>query len=464
LRTARLRYVLALRTWIGLSLGLGVACISEAELPTDDTVRQLLLDGVEQQQRAPGIVVGLLDRHGNRILSFGSAGSGSSVKLDGDTVFEIGSATKTFTGILLEIFIQRGEVRLEDPAQKYLPATVKMPSRNGKQIALLDLATHTSGLPRLPSNFKPKDPANPYADYTIKQLYEFISGCSLERDPGEKYEYSNLGMGLLGHILARNAGVDYETLVVREICAPLKMDSTRITLTPALKARLAPGHNSAGVAVANWDLPTLAGAGAIRSSANDMLKYLTANLRLPKCPLTATMAETHKPRASAGKPEMSIGLAWHIRKEHGSEIVWHNGGTGGYHSFIGFEPKQQQGVVVLANSETSIDDLALHLLNPEFKLETKKARQIAKVDPALYEQYAGRYEFAPGVLFTFTRQGDHLMAQLTGQPAIEVYPQSTTNFFYTMADAQLTFVKSDGKVTAVILHQNGQDQTATKIK
>jgi CubicO group peptidase (beta-lactamase class C family) len=156
------------------------------------------------------------------------------------------------------------------------------------------------------------------------------------------------------------------------------MDSTRITLTPELKARLAPGHNAAGAEVANWDLPTLAGAGAIRSTANDMLKYLAANLGLPKCPLTATMAETHKPRAPAGKPEMSIGLAWHIRKQYGSEIVWHNGGTGGYHSFIGFEPKQQQAVVVLANSETSIDDLALHLLNSEFKLETKKPTRLQR--------------------------------------------------------------------------------------
>jgi CubicO group peptidase (beta-lactamase class C family) len=208
-RAAALPNVPGLLPLIGLALALPVARLSAEGLPTDATVRELLRDCVEQQHRAPGVVVGLLDEHGSRVVAFGSAGSGSDVRLDGDTLFEIGSATKTFTATILQIMIERGEVKLDDPAQKYLPAKVKLPSRNGKQITLLHLATQASGLPRLPSNLTPKDLTNPYADYTIEQLYDFLSAYSLERDPGEKYEYSNLGMGLLGHILARKSGVDY---------------------------------------------------------------------------------------------------------------------------------------------------------------------------------------------------------------------------------------------------------------
>src|SRR5208283_4407870 len=118
--------------------------------------------------------------------------------LDGDTVFEIGSITKVFTALLLADMAQRGEVALTDPVSKYLPKGVKMPGRNGHAIMLQDLATHTSGLPRLPSNMKPKDFMNPYADYTPELLYQFLSSYELPRDPGSKWEYSNLGAGLLG--------------------------------------------------------------------------------------------------------------------------------------------------------------------------------------------------------------------------------------------------------------------------
>src|SRR4029453_3090616 len=136
-----------------------------------------------------------------------------------------------------------------------------------------DLATHTSGLPRLPSPFTPKNPANPYADYSVEDLYRFLSSHELRRDIGSQYEYSNLGGGLLGHVLARRAGMDYEALVRARITGPLGMNDTRIVLTPEMRGRLAAGHNAALKPVPNWDLPTLAGAGALRSTVNDLLKF-----------------------------------------------------------------------------------------------------------------------------------------------------------------------------------------------
>src|SRR5262249_38746339 len=156
----------------------------------------------------------------------------------------------------------------------------KVPEFGGKKITLVDLATHTSGLPRLPSNMAPKDPNNPYADYTMEQLYQFLSGYALTRDIGSKMEYSNLGVGLLGNALARRAGMDYETLMRTRIAAPLKMDDTRVALSAAMKDRLAKGHNDVREPAANWDVPVLAGAGAIRSDARDMLQFVAAHLGL----------------------------------------------------------------------------------------------------------------------------------------------------------------------------------------
>jgi CubicO group peptidase (beta-lactamase class C family) len=440
----------------------GHASLKAAPSPADSDIQTMLRECVDEDKRTPGIAAGWLDAKGGRVMSYGTRDGNAPV--DGNTVFEIGSVTKTFTATVLELMVEQGEVTLDDPAQKFLPPSVKIPSRDGKQITLRDLATHTSALPRLPSNMKPKDAENPYADYTVEQLYEFLKGCKLARDIGAKYEYSNLGVGLLGHILALKAGTNYEALVMREICRPLKMDSTRITLTPELKARLAVGHNQAGAPVGNWDIPTLAGAGALRSTANDMLKYLSANIGLSQVPLAQTMAKAQVIQAPAGSAEMSIALAWHVTRRFGSEIIWHNGGTGGYHTFVGFDRTNQQGVVVLSNSSTDIDDIGRHLLNPSYKINHPRARQIAKIDYKVYADYVGQYELIPGIRFTITREGDHLFAQLTSQQRFEVYPESETNFFYTVVDAQLTFERKDGEVADLILHQNGRDQTATKMK
>src|SRR5262249_28609816 len=157
-----------------------------------------------------------------------------------------------------------------DPAAKYLPENVKMPERSGRSITLLDLSTHTSGLPRLPGILKPEDPANPYAGHGVDALYEFLSGYTLVRDPGSAFEYSNLGAGLLGHVLAYRAGTDYERLIRSRITEPLGMLDTGITLSSSMQQRMAAGHDSMLAPVANWDLSTLAGAGGLRSSANDM--------------------------------------------------------------------------------------------------------------------------------------------------------------------------------------------------
>ncbi|HEX3580077.1 MAG TPA: serine hydrolase, partial [Thermoanaerobaculia bacterium] len=410
-----------------------------AAVVSDVDIRAILVDRIDVQHQGVGIVVGVIDPAGRRVVAYGkTANDGTPV--DANSVFEIGSVTKVFTSLLLADMVQRGEVALTDPVSKYLPANVKMPERGGKKITLVDLATHTSGLPRLPSNFNPKDPANPYADYTVAQLYEFLSTVQLTRDIGSKYEYSNLGGGLLGHVLALRAGTDYETLVRTRILQQLAMKSTAITLSKAMKDRLATGHDASLQPVANWDLPTLAGAGALRSTANDLLTFVGANLGIVKSPLALSMAAMLATRRPTGNPGLEIALGWHITTRDGHEIVWHNGGTGGYRTWIGFDPKSRTGVVVLSNTSTTagVDDIGAHLLDPTVPLiQAPKQRHEVKVDPAVLDRYAGRYELGPAFIITVRRDGDHLFAQATGQQNFEIFAEDDHSFFYKVIDAQI---------------------------
>ena len=276
--------------------------------------------------------------------------------------------TKVFTAALLSEMVRRKEVKLEDPVSKYLPETVRVPSKDGKQITLLLLATQTSGLPRLPGNMAPRDPKNPYVDYSVEQMYDFLSHYELPRDPGEKYEYSNLGMGLLGHALALRAGMSYEELIAQRILEPLGMRDTGITLTPGMREHLAPGHDASGAEVPSWHGTTLAGAGALRSTANDMLKFLAANLAGSKGPVPLALADTHQVRHATDLPLLDIGLGWHIIHRFDVDVVWHNGGGGGYHSWMGFIQRKRTATVVLSDSSPDIDDIGLHILEPRYPI------------------------------------------------------------------------------------------------
>lgn len=414
-----------------------------------------------------GIVVGVVDASGRRtVVAAGKAGEGIARPIDGQTVFEIGSVSKVFTATLLADMVRRGEVNLSDPVARLLPPSVRVPSRDGREITLETLATHTSGLPRLPSNLAPANPDNPYADYTVEQLYQFLGTYQLTRGVGESYEYSNLGAGLLGHALALRLAKSYEAVLTERVLAPLGMKDTRITLTTEMKGRLAQGYAATGYASSYWDLPTLAGAGALRSTVNDMLMFLAANLGSAGKPTLPFLEATHAARHEAGKAGQ-IGLGWHIRRGADVEIVWHNGGTGGFHSFVGFDEKRGIGVVILHNSAVSIDDLGFHLLDPQFALSPAKppARPRAEVAlaAAALEPLVGQYELLPTFVLTITREGNQLFLQATGQPRFPVFAESETHFFLKVVDAQLTFVKDvSGRATEVVLHQNGMDQKARR--
>jgi D-alanyl-D-alanine-carboxypeptidase/D-alanyl-D-alanine-endopeptidase len=370
------------RTAFGMVLGLWMSLApassfaqapADTPIPSDTGIGKILKDHLGAENLGIGIVVGVIDAKGRRIIAYGSLAKDDKRPLNGDTIFEIGSITKVFTSLALMDMVQKGEVSVTDPVSKYLPAAVKVPERNGKKITLQDLATQSSGLPeREPSN---ADRSNLYAGYSKEQLYEFLSGYQLTRDIGSLFEYSNIGVSLLGHALSLRDGKDYEAMVRARILEPLGMNDTAITLSPEMKARLAPGHGINRNPVPNLDFSireVLAGGGGLKSSANDLLTFLAANLGYTKTPLAQAMAAEISIRQPTlpSMVGMEIAYTWIIQTKNGKSIVWHNGSSPGYRTYIGFDPKSRAGVVVLSNcySPKLTDDIGRHLLDQSYPL------------------------------------------------------------------------------------------------
>ncbi|NHZ32700.1 serine hydrolase [Massilia rubra] len=367
---------------------------------TDAEILAMMKARVDIDKKGSGMVVGLIDAGGSRVISYGAVSIGGA-PAGADSVYEIGSITKVFTATLLSDMALRGDVKLDDPIGAWLPAGVKTPQFKGKPITLRELSAQLSGLPSIPANLAPANPGNPFADYTVPQLYAALGTYAPTRASGEVYGYSNYGVGLLGHILTLRAGSDFETLVRQRIGKPLGMDSTAITLGVAMKKRLATGYGMPGKAAQNWDMPALAGMGALRSSTTDLLKFVGANAGLVPSPLYPAMQATHKPQHPLGKqPGEFIGLGWHILDKFGSHIVWHNGGTAGYRTFIGFDPDTRRGVVLMSNSHSGSDDIARRALNRAFPLT------MYSPPPALLDALAHRGYEQIGAVYHDLRAAD----------------------------------------------------------
>lgn len=318
-----------------------------------------------------GLAIGVWKQGKQQIITYGSARP--------DSIFEIASVSKTFTALILAQMVERGTVRLDEPVRNLLPPGVAArPSGIPRllEITLLDLATHHAGLPPMPGNFKPEDDENPLRDYHAADLYEYLSTRGLERYPHVEFEYSNLGFGLLGHALANRAGTTYQDLLERDITGPLGLKDTTTSLSPDQQRRMIQGYNAENRPVPPWDLDVLAGAGAIRSTAGDMIKYLKANLH-PELQtgnsLQAALAGTHQLKAVADS-NARIALAWIYDTDTG--IYWHSGAVYGYTSYAFFDPKHDSAGIVLSNRFSNFTGLlglrvrALLAGEPAVSLET----------------------------------------------------------------------------------------------
>ena len=443
--------------WLGALLGaltfglaLGDGCPAAGDVRFDLGEAALArIDGTP----GVGVAIGTIENGKTAVVLRGE--SGTAVKLGRDTIFEIGSVTKTFTGLLLAEMAGRGEVRLDQPIQELLPKDVTAPAHGGRQITLLDLATQSSGLPRLPDNLAPNDPNDPYAKYDDARLFEFLSRYRPTRDAGAQYEYSNLGVGLLGRLLALRAGEGYEALLRERVLGRLEMYATGVASTPAMRAHLAAGHDADGNPVPGWTFDALSGAGGLRSSLADMLRYLGAVMSADE-PLGPAARIAEQPRRDAF-PGARIGLLWNTNVADG--IVWHNGQTAGFHAFIGFSSDRTRGIVVLSNAPLALDDLAQHWLDPAVALVP--ALRTLPIDREALGAYAGTYDLG-GTRLVFTREGDRLYAKLGEQPRFRVYPYAPDAFFWKVVDARVTFTVVGGKATSLVLHQGGRDFAAAR--
>jgi CubicO group peptidase (beta-lactamase class C family) len=433
---------------------------------------QEIIDERVEAKFAPAIALGIVRKDGTTELYFAGTLQAEGIEeVDEDTIFEIGSISKVFTTLLMSLMEERGDLEFSDNAQRFLPAGVTMPTkeeisnRSGEtfpaHITLEHLATHTSGLPRMPSNFSPANPLNPYEDYKYQQMYDFLSSYELEGDIGREIDYSNLGMGLLGHILELQSGKSYEELLIGLVCEPLGMNSTTVKPRLTDAARVAGAHIGTTPCSA-WDFAALAGCGAINSTVSDMLIFTAANMGQIDTPMASAMRRCHTTRVNSAKSPVKMRLGWHILGQPGAEIIWHNGGTGGFASFMGFRPDTGEGVVVLTNaSYRGVDNIGFHLLDDDHKLD--KFQKLVDIDPRILSDYVGAYTLGPNAIFTIKNENDQLLAMLTGQPFIPVYPTGRDEFVFTVVDAQLSFVRNqEGKVDRLVLHQNGRDLEAMK--
>ncbi|MBA3576726.1 MAG: serine hydrolase [Sphingomonas sp.] len=424
--------------------------------PSDAELTELLQTLAEEGE-AKGIVLGLLEPDGRRrVIVHGYAGTGAR-PLSAETVFEIGSINKTFTGAVLADMVRRGEVALEDPVSKYLPAGVSVPSR-GREITLADLATHTSGLPRVPTGYKPPDMANPYANYQARDLYGFLSSYTLERDVGAEPVYSNLGAGLLGHVLARAAGVETIGELIRDrITDPLNMGMTDYGRAGELGAWLAKGHAEDGKPTPYWDVAVLAGAGGLNSNVNDMLTYLEANVADPQTPLRAAMRDAHHPRRSLKTEGFSIGLGWQQRTRGRQRIVHHGGSTGGFATYLGFDPITRAGVVILGNSGgfDSRDAVVFQLL---------KGSKFVTLPPSALREFVGTYQLRSDLLLTVSIEGEKLFGRIGKQRKARMHAIGSDKFLLLTSDVQLRFARdANGHSTWATLTKGTNALTGSKV-
>jgi CubicO group peptidase (beta-lactamase class C family) len=333
------------------------------------TAQDKMVDSVAlgYMRRLPpvGLSIGILQGGKTWFYGYGETMKGNGKVPDAGTLFEIGSISKTFTATMLGLAVGEGKLKLDDPVNRYLPDSIPLLQYQGKTATIRTLSNHTSGLPRMPANFQPTvtNGKDPYANYTIRDLYRFLHELKLEREPGSQFEYSNLAVGLLGTILQKQYNKSYEELLLSLIAVPLKMNDTRVNIRPMDSAQFASGYDDKGVYNGPWNLAAaFAGAGAIRSTARDMLIYAAAELGEPGVPgpLATAMQLTQTVTFQDGQTR--IGLGWIFVASGGDEILFHNGGTGGYRSYLGIDLKKKIAVVLLSNCAIGVDEEGARLM------------------------------------------------------------------------------------------------------
>lgn len=335
-----------------------IAITSPLDFFTDSVAKVYLKD-----PHTASLSIGLIKNNQVKTYFFGETAKGNTTLPNQDSQYEIGSITKVFTATLLADLSLKGLLSLDDPITKYLPDSLKS-NTDLQKITLKSLANHTSGLPRLPDNLtttKGYSALDPYKDYDRVALYAYLKLYKATSAVGEKYEYSNLGFGLLGNLITVITKKSYSQNIQELITTPLGLTATLDKVDPK-NNQLLQVYNTKGEQVPTWNFSSLAGAGALKSSINDLLQFAKSQFKMPETDTEKAMAQT-KQFTFFLQPDTDLGLAWHVNMLEGITYYWHNGGTNGSRSFIGIAPDEKSAVIVLSNSAHDVDGTARKLLD-----------------------------------------------------------------------------------------------------
>ncbi|MCD9028244.1 serine hydrolase [Luteimonas sp. BDR2-5] len=393
--------------------------------------------------------------------SYRCADPGDASRIGPDAAFEIGSVAKTMTAALLADLIAQGKASLDDPLADYLPEGTAVPSYEGQPILLRHVVTHTSGLPALPSRMGTTDPADPYANLTEDALLASLGDVSLARAPGAQYEYSNFASMLLSYAVVRRAGSDFETLIDTTLFTPLGMDGAYIARRPD-GVRAAAGHLPGGTETPAWTIAgNLAGVGGVRATLDDVVRYVQASLGQTDAPVLAALQATQQ-RVSE---QPSMGMNWIMAPLDGRTVFVHEGGTGGFSSYVGFDPQRRRGVVVLSDTSVTslggLGDLGNHLLDD--RLPLGKPRRVAQPPAELLDGLVGHWRLDTGMQVELAREGEALTIHPENQPVFELGYDDAGDFFPLAFDALLTPRRRADGSYVFVWHQGGGAIPATRI-
>ncbi len=482
------------------------------EADEENPVQRVLRERVDEYGQTVGIVAGIIRGINRYVYAHGTLNRGTIRRASAMTVFEIGQLSSLYTTAMLSLMVQRGDVNLTDRVSAYLPETVTVPATPaGRPILIEHLATHISGLPRLPDNLVSDDPDDPLKGYSVELMYEFLArhadaqsdvyesvfgfddpeegdparddpegGDPLEaggRDEMEdRYAYSDLGMGLLGHVLERAAGESYDDLIRELLGNPIKLANTANTPSQSMRTYLATGHDDARRPVPSWSDTTLVGGTGLKSNLHDMMTLVSANMGIIYAlPEDFTEDDSTRYHASfdslivarkpTGEEGVETALGWKVRKDaQGRDIHWLTGRTNGFYAFAAFLKAWRKGVVVLSNSSASVEDIGFHLLSARNPLAPPPKKTV-RLSEAAYEACTGTYAFSPEFSVDITYSGGKLYGQPPGQPRSELVLESSGDFYLEEEDARITFVPDDsGNVDHFLFLQDGKTHRAVRVR
>jgi len=416
--------------------------------------RTIALLDARLAEQGVGLVALQVDKGSVSIAAQGSAGDGRSLAQDGQ--FEVGSITKTLTALLLADAVVRRRLALEDAVEGALPSGLKLRDSADAPIRWIDLATHRSGLPRLPTNLAPRDPGDPYAGYDEAQLLRFLHDFKPTAARDTRWEYSNLGFGLLGYALGRAAGSGYPQLLSERVLEPLGMSRSTLALPGRTIPGRVDGHDRQKRRVPPWHFDVLAGAGALVMPAADLARYAQAAVDPDSTPLGEAFRLAQRRHAAGASESNAMGLGWIRAPLHGRILFNHDGGTAGFSSSLWLDPDRRRATAVLANAMVEVNDLALHLLDegvPPKDLSLMRQTAVP-VSAAQLARLAGVYAVRPSFKLTISVRDDQLWAQATGQGAFALFARTPQRFFARITPLEIEFAEGSPP-PSLTLYQGG---------